>query len=264
MNTPHKQPPGSVLPDVRHADLRQLSAPDQAWLAALAGLPQNPSTHPTDGEPAMTHTQALQLRQYFAQRDAHEDATPLPADSEARMLARLHRLGAFAPAGQATTTRTDARSGSPMPAQPQPMPTLGQRLAAVLDWLVPSGPGAGPRYALVAGMALAVMVVPVFFHQNTLEQDDGLRSTSRMSPHPGAATQLMLVPQPALQVQQLQAVLQPLGVLVQVQAQGQGFQLQASVPTAQQAAVQSALQTWGLVLPPQGALVVNVQPTGQP
>ena len=230
--------------DTARADLRHLPPEDRAWLATLAGLPgdgaaQPPAT-PPDGDAAMIHAQARQLRHYFTQRDALEAATPLGSDSEARMLARLHRLGAFQPAAATTA----------------PAPRL-QRLRAVLDWLLPSGPRANGRYALIAGIALAVMVVPVLLRQGP---DDAYKA----GPALGKGTQLMLVTQPAQQLQQLQNALQAAGVAAQAQPHERGYLLQARIAPAQRAAVQNALSPWGLLVPTQGSLAVSIQPAGLP
>jgi hypothetical protein len=233
------------------AELRHFPPADQPWLAALAG--SQAAENSADPQ-TLRHSQ--QLRSYFAQRDAAELESPLGADSEARMLAKLHRQDVFR-AGHAQATGPAVRHAAPAATSP----TLGQRLAAVLDWLLPSGPGAGPRYALVAGVALAVMVVPVFLGQAPQPFDD---NTIKSTPTPGQGAQLMLVAQPAQQLQQLQAALQAFGLATQVQAQGPGYRLQASVPPTQQAVVQSALMPWGLVVPASGVLVVNILPTGQP
>ena len=233
------------------AELRHFPPADQPWLAALAGGCASDSANDPD---TLRHGQ--QLRSYFAQRDAAELESPLGADSEARMLAKLHRQGAFR-AVQGQTTGPAVRHAAPAAASP----TLGQRLATVLDWLLPSGPGAGPRYALVAGVALAVRVGPGFLGPAPQPFDD---NTLKSAPTPSQGAQLMLVAQPAQQLQQLQAALQAFGVATQVQAQGQGYQLQANVQPAQQAAVQSALMPWGLVVSASGVLVVNILPAGQP
>lgn len=233
--------------DTTRTDLQHLPPQDRAWLAALAGLPGDgtaqPPASPSDGDAAMIHAQARQLRHYFTLRDTQEAATPLGPESEARMLARLHRLGAFQPA--------------PATAAPAPRP---QRLRAVLDWLLPSGPRANARYALIAGIALAVMVVPVLLRQGPQAPDDGYKA----APALGQGPQLMLVTQPAQDLRQLQNALQAAGVAAQVQPHDRGYLLQARIAPAQWAAVQNAISPWGLVVPAQGSLAVSIQPAGQP
>ena len=227
-------------------DLQHLPSQDRAWLAALANLDneagRQPPASPSDEETAMHLAQARQLRHYFTRRDALEAAAPLSPDSEARMLARLRHLGALEPA-------PPVRRASPV-----------QRLRAVLDWLLPSGPGANARYALVAGIALAVMVVPVLLRQGPHGQDDGYKT----APSLGQGAQLMLVTQPAQQLQQLQNALQAAGVASQAQPHERGYLLQAGIAPSQRIAVQNALSPWGLVVPQQGHLAVSIQPVDQP
>lgn len=244
-------PPPTHPNDRRLRDLEALPAEDRAWLAALGGL-----TTPSASDPQSAHAQAL--RQYFAQRAAHEDA-PVPATlSEARMLQRLRQAGVFdAPAAAAPARNKPAAAQAP---------SLTRRLQAVLDWLVPSGAGAGPRYALVSGLAVVVMVLPVVLQQP--DAGDPAPVFRMGNPHNSGpvpmAGQLLLSTAPQQQAEQLLAQLQARGVQAQLQDQGHTVVLQAQVPPARQAAAQEALQPWGLQVPPDGQLRIHLQTVTTP
>lgn len=250
MTSPHR-----ADADPRRGDLAGLEQTDQAWLAALGGLaaPEPGALPPGAGAgPGQVGTretgQARQLRAYFEARGEYESASPLGATSEARMLARLHRLGAFQPA---------------RPSAVQPAPGPGQRLVALLDRLLPNGPGAGPRYALVAGVALAVMVVPGLLQHDAPPHDDGMRSV-QLPVEPSQPAQRLLAPAPLQLAQQLQAQLQAAGIASQSKAAPPGVALQARIDPAQQPAAKAVLAPYGLTLPPDGELRLMVLPSANP
>ena len=221
------------------------AADDLAWLAVLAGT-QQPDARDTE------QRQAAQLRGYFAQRDAHEQANSLPAATQARLMQRLREQGAFKP----------------------PAPTLAQRLQALLDWLLPSGTVAGPRYALVAGVVMAAVVVPALVGQMGEHSDADNPATLRSLPAtPGSATQpgtgttgntapalLVISPDASAQAGALQQSLQQAGASVSLQPGAQGeIRLVAQRPAAARQAVAQAMLPWGLGQIPD-TLVISVQP----
>ena len=221
---------------------------DLAWLAVLAGT-QQPDARDTE------QRQAAQLRGYFAQRDAHEQANPLPATTQARLMQRLREQGAFKP----------------------PAPTLAQRLQALLDWLLPPGTVAGPRYALVAGVVMAAVVVPALVGQMGEHSDADNPATVRSLPAtPGSGTAntigttgntdttapalLVISPDASAQAAALQQSLQQAGASVSLQPGAQGeIRLVAQVPEAARQAVAQAMLPWGLAQIPD-TLVISVQP----
>jgi hypothetical protein len=243
-----------------HHDLQQLDPEERAYLAALAGLDladQHPITprEETDMIPLPAH-QARQLRQYFAKRDEMETISAPDAQSQARMLAKLHRSGVLRPDGQKAS---NIRSAHELKAIPLNKPAgMAQRIAALIDWLLPAGPGSGARHVLVAGAALAVMVVPVLIQQGQGPAEDNLRSTNR-STSLGQSPQVVLTANQAQTVQQLQTALQAAGLVVEIQARADGIDLLASVSSDQRAVVSSALAPWGLVLPSEGPLRVSIR-----
>lgn len=221
------------------------AADDLAWLAVLAGT-QQPDARDTE------QRQAAQLRGYFAQRDAHEQANPLPAATQARLMQRLREQGAFKP----------------------PAPTLAQRLQALLDWLLPPGTVAGPRYALVAGVVMAAVVVPALVGQMGDHSDADNPTTVRSLPAtPGSGTAntigttgntapalLVISPDASAQAGALQQSLQQAGASVSLQPGAQGeIRLVAQVPAAARQAVAQAMVPWGLGQIPD-TLVISVQP----
>ena len=217
------------------------------WLAVLAGT-QQPDARDTE------QRQAAQLRGYFAQRDAHEQANPLPATTQARLMQRLREQGAFKP----------------------PAPTLAQRLQALLDWLLPPGTVAGPRYALVAGVVMAAVVVPALVGQMGEQSSDADNpATPKHLPatpgtgHPSGTTGntdttalalLVISPDASAQAAALQQSLQQAGASVSLQPGAQGeIRLVAQVPAAARQAVAQAMLPWGLGQIPD-TLVISVQP----
>lgn len=216
------------------------------WLAVLAGT-QQPDARDTE------QRQAAQLRGYFAQRDAHEQANPLPAATQARLMQRLREQGAFKP----------------------PAPTLAQRLQALLDWLLPPGTVAGPRYALVAGVVMAAVVVPALVGQMGEQSSDADNSATpkHLPATPGTLPQsgtgntdttalalLVISPDTSAQAGALQQSLQQAGASVSLQPGAQGeIRLVAQVPAAARQAVAQAMLPWGLGQIPD-TLVISVQP----
>ena len=214
------------------------------WLAVLAGT-QQPDARDTE------QRQAAQLRGYFAQRDAHEQANPLPAATQARLMQRLREQGAFKP----------------------PAPTLAQKLQALLDWLLPPGTVAGPRYALVAGVVMAAVVVPALVGQMGEQSSDADNPATpkHLPATPGTLPQsrtgntnttalLVISPDVAAQAAALQQSLQQAGASVSLQPGAQGeIRLVAQVPAAARQAVAQAMLPWGLGQIPD-TLVISVQP----
>jgi hypothetical protein len=237
-------------------DLRQFDPQDRAWLAALAGLEPSDLNSVSTGDAAEMSTLnaqgARQLRQYFAQCDEIEAASAPDEQSQARMLAKLHRAGVLRSVADDINRQRPGKTHG-----------VAQLLSTLINWLLPSGQGASVRYALVAGVALSVMVVPVVTQQGHQQTDDALRSTNRNASL-AKASQIVLSDNPEQTAQQLLAALQSAGVMAEVQAQAEGFGLRVTVAPAQQGAAQQAIARWGLTVPAQSALSVSVLPTGRP
>lgn len=245
--------------DAQMRDIRLAPADMRPWLAALGGQPPaGMEAESDDGTPAMNTNHALHLRQYFLQRAAMEDATPLGPESEARMLARLRAAGVIPsePAPAAPQRRADPATHGP---------NLADRLTGWLEWLLPSGPGAMPRYATLGVIALAVMVAPLLFHPGTPNTNDpnGTLRHGQVAPLPSPEL-LVLSADPAQQVQQLRAALEAAGASVQVRFSGASYELSIDAAASQRAAVQGALAPWGMALPAQGGLTLKVQPLNPP
>jgi hypothetical protein len=210
---------------------------DQAWLETLAGQPMNTTS---------AH-QALQLRRYFAQRDELEAQHAPSAESQARMLSKLQRAGVLK-ASQAAAPSTSA---------------LAHRLTAFLDWLIPVGPGAAPRYALIAGVALVAMVAPVFMQPHAPSHHSDWRSGNRTVPL-GANVHTLLAHNPAQTAQEIQAALHTVGVSADIRSQADGLLLRAAVHPADQMPLQQALAPWGVTAPSSGALELRIVAIGRP
>lgn len=221
---------------------------DEQWLALLAGRakPASPDQAASD----LAHKQAAQTRQFFQQRDAHENAQP-NQDGLARLQARLARPGALAtikaahaqPETQAHTSLAQTIFGAPL---------------ALLNWLLPPGGNNTGRYAMVAGVVMAVLVVPALVRQGGLPDDDtGVKSVPKGMPDTSAA-QLVLAENPSQTSTQIQQALATAGVAATVQTSGADSLITASVPPASAAAVQQQLMPWGLAVPANGQLRIRI------
>lgn len=212
------------------------------WLDALTG----PGTStPVDVEEDPAVRQALQLRDYFARTDQALQACPPDAHSEERMIRRLRDRGALpmAPSRQTGPTRL----------------TLGQRLTAALDWLMPAGAAMGQRYALVAGLALAVTLLPLVLHAPAPEDD--LTTPKGLQPGTGPGTRLMIVPDPKAQAAAITKVLAETGIQSTLKPMpGGDIELVAHIAPGQRRAAQARLMPWGLVIAPDGQLTVRLTP----
>jgi len=213
-----------------------LNAEDQAWIESLAGQPM--STAPAH--------QAQQLRHYFAQRDELEVQHVPSAESQARMLNKLKRAGVL------KTQKASASSKS----------GLAERLTEFLDWLIPVGSGAAPRYALIAGVALAVMVVPVLMRTHSPTQDSGLRSGPRTAPL-GTNVQTILAHSPVQTAQEMQDALQTVGVVADILPQADGVRLMFEVQPEKQMLIQQSLNRWGITAPTGMTLDLRVVAIGR-
>jgi hypothetical protein len=211
------------------------------WLDALTG----PGTSaPVDVEEDPAVRQALQLRDYFARTDQALQECPPDAHSEERMVRRLRDRGA-------------------LPMAPTRL-TLGQRLTAALDWLMPAGAAMGPRYALVAGLALAVTLLPLVLHAPAPEDD--LSTPKGLQPGTCPGTRLMIVPDPGAQAAAITKVLAETGIQSTLKPMpGGDIELVAHIEPGQRRAAQARLMPWGLVITPNVRLLVaSPRNCGQP
>jgi len=200
--------------------------PDTHWLDVLSG-----HAAPTDHD----SRQAAQLREYFALRDTDENAHPLDAACQARMLSHLQsRLPPDAPT------------------------SLQAKLVGVLDWLLPAGAANGPRYALAAGLAVAAVAVPMLMQHNGAADDEAMPKGQIQ--HPEARLQVVLDPHPQNEAQQLVQALGSVGVNAQLSPQGEAWRVQTQVTPAQFDRAQTRLLNWGVLLPANGELEVEFRP----
>lgn len=231
------------------------TAADEQWLTVLAGR-----TGPATLDQAshdVAHKQASELRQFFQQRDAHENAQP-NQDGLARLQASLARPGALA-AIQAAHARPET------PAYTSLAQTIFSAPLALLNWLLPPGGNNTGRYAMVAGVVMAVLVVPALMRQGSLpDEDPGIKSLPKNLPKglpnilPSATAQLVLAATPSQTSIQIQQALATAGLAASVQTSGADNLISASVPPASAGAVQQQLMPWGLSVPANGELRIRI------
>jgi hypothetical protein len=212
------------------------------WLDGLAGRSPTPASEDTTEEPALR--QALQLRDYFALADQEIQTRASDPASEERLIRRLRARGALP-------------ATSPNPKAPMP---LGQRLSALLDWLLPAGGTTGPRYALIAGLALAVTALPLILRHPA--PDDDAMSVKAVKPGTlQGGTRLMIVPDPGTQAAAIVRTLAEAGIQADLKRKPDGtIELTAHIEPGQRRAAQEKLMPWGLVIGVDGQLAVQLAP----
>ena len=130
--------------------------------------------------------------------------------------------------------------------------------------MVNSTPGSNNtgRYAMVAGVVMAVLVVPALMRQGSLpDEDPGIKSLPKNLPKglaSTAAAQLVLAATPSQTSIQIQQALATAGLAASVQTSGADNLISASVPPASAGAVQQQLMPWGLSVPANGELRIRV------
>ena len=228
------------------------TAADEQWLTVLAGR-TGPATLDQSSHD-VAHKQASELRQFFQQRDAHENAQP-NQDGLAHLQARLARPGAIA-AIQAAHVRPET------PAHTSLAHTIFSAPLALLNLLLPPGSSNTGRYAMVAGVVMAVLVVPALMRQGSLpDEDPGIKSLPKNLPKglaSTAAAQLVLAATPSQTSIQIQQALATAGIAASVQTSGADNVISASVPPASAGAVQQQLMPWGLSVPANGELRIRI------
>jgi hypothetical protein len=225
---------------------------DEQWLAILAGRANPASADQATRD--LAQKQAAQLRQFFQQRDAYENAQP-SHDGLARLQARLARPGVTA-AIKAAHAQLQTQEHTSM------AKTIFSAPLALLNWLLPPGGNNTGRYAMVAGVVMAVLVVPTLVRHGELpDEDPGIKSVPKNLPKglPGtAAAQLVLAENPSQTITQIQQALATAGVAAAVQTSGADSLITASVPPTSAAAVQQQLTPWGLSVPANGELSIRI------
>lgn len=228
------------------------TAADEQWLDILAGRTSPASLDQASHD--LHYKQAAELRQFFQQRDAHENAQP-NQDGLARLQARLARPGAVA-AIRAAHAQPETAANTSL------AHTIFSAPLALLNWLLPPGSSNTGRYAMVAGVVMAVLVVPALVRQGSLPgEDSGIKSMPKNLPKvlPSAAVaQLVLAENPSQTSTQIQQALAPAGIAASVQTSGADVVIAASVPPAKAAAVQQQLMPWGLAIPANGELRIRI------
>jgi hypothetical protein len=231
---------------------------DDVWLSALEGK------H-FQGDPSIR--QAEQLRDYYTQRSALELEDVLDDASYTRTMNYLRAQGAFAP-------RPSASPAAPAKA------SLWQ---AVQLWLFPAEGGAGGRYALIAGLVIAVMAVPVVVTQMGADDEPWRVDDASFGQTPGPATKspppvgtpgtakgmpplpsgvqmvVVLSNDPTQLAQEIQSVLFARGIPAQVDVSKTGPTLAADIAAAQLTSVQQDLLAYGIQVPADGHLRLSLR-----
>ena len=204
---------------------------DDRWFDILAGK----------AEPANAdERKAASLRQYFELREQHDEQLDAAAQ---------RRIENMMMAGLATAQREQAAQQAAAPAAPKGL------WQSFKGWLMPDGGGHAGRYALVAGIALAVMAVPLVLRQSPPD-DNGHLEMKRV---PNAAGQETTVasPEPEREAQALVTVLQQNGITATVTADGADRVVRADINRDRFAQASTALASMGVLMPTDGHLLVR-------
>ena len=220
-------------------------AADEQWLAILAGRES-----PKDVSDA-SQRQALQVRRFFQQRDAHEYSHLPSPEGRARLLVKLRQPGALAAIAATHAIK-------PLPVRRSVAQTIFSAPLALLDWLLPPSGNNTGRYAMVAGVVMAVLVVPMLVQQRGgPDYEPGMKGIPKEFPKSTPA-QLVLAENPALTASQIQQALATAGVDSAVQASDTDAVVTAIVPPASSASVRQQLGPWGLAVPANGQLRIRI------
>jgi hypothetical protein len=206
---------------------------DDRWLEVLAGRAQA-------DDPQMRS--AAQLRDYLLRQA--QDEQELDEASLRRMRNMVRAKADFA------RPRADAAAATV--------------LRGLLDRLFPPGRSGG-RYALVAGIALAMVAAPLLLRQH----DDDASQIKRAPAPPAPAAQApaargsgaveLRAQDPERLARDLESALIASGVVPQVQGGTDAWTLTATVRPADQDAVRRVLQAYGFDTPRDGALHIVVR-----
>lgn len=198
---------------------------DERWLEVLAGRGR--------ADDADTR-QAQVLRGYFERRAAAEmSAVAADEQREKRVLNALRAQGAF----DAPSAAAHAPSGGVF--------------ARAIAWLLPPGGGRSARYALAAAALAAVIAVPLLSQHG----NDG----SDMKATRGASEAVLSVADPAAEAAELQVLLGRSGVDATIDRDAGDIVVRAAVAPEARNAVQAALMSRGVVLPPDGRLLLRLR-----
>ena len=231
---------------------------DDAWLSAFEG-------RRSGGDTSIRH--AEQLRDYYTKRSTLELDETLDDASYNRTMNYLRAQGAFRP-------RT------PAPAASSAKSSVWR---SVHHWLFPMEGGSGNRYALVAGLVIAVMAVPVVVTQmggddepwSADEAPAGIFTgpSTKTPPIPkgsGAAkglpplhhndeANMLLSNDPAQLAREIQSALMSRGVVAHMGTSNVGSTLAADIAPSQLPQVQQDLLVYGIQVPSNGQLRLSMR-----
>jgi hypothetical protein len=215
---------------------------DERWLDAFAGRMPSVGNDLTDTE----IVKIGQIRGYFEMRNSIERAL-IPSDaSEARLLARIR--------SQFQTDLAPDRRLRQAPVAGQDVPS---RLGRFMDWLLPPTGNLNGRYAVVAGLAMAAAFLPALLQPPRVQ--DVAEKRLVIVPF---SLQRVLVSVPAQTAEQLRLALARAGVQAQVHPGANGVHtVSATVGANLRARVLDQLGPWGLTVPENGQLVIQVYGT---
>jgi hypothetical protein len=194
------------------------------WLDAVQGR-----DHVTDSAAAR---EGAAVRDYYRQRKVEETDHPLDSQRELRMLNYLRAKGAFA--------------------EPEVRPTPWQR---AWRWLAGGNQRTG-HWAWLAGVAATVLVVPIVLQLAQTPNVEDLPISQYRGPQ---AQTSIKTPDPAASAQAIAAVLSDQHIPYRQVQTARGWRIEAKVPADARALLQPRLETWRIVMPANGILIIDIE-----
>lgn len=203
---------------------------EQRWLDVLAG-----KAEPRDAEERL----AARARSYFQKEEQHHE--PLDAATRQRVENLLNaKLAALAAKEAQSNAEATKKPGV---------------LAGLLGWLIPAGGGHTGRYAALAAVALAAVVLPFVVPTTPPGAEDP--STIKSPVQRPVPETVWASDHPADEAAALLQTLAQQGIVAQLTEEGADRVVQAQVPADSLAPVRDALQAQGYPLAADGQIRIR-------